>query len=102
MKRKFYSGGRVPSIDGRKIPKYVAAYESLAEDLKPGLGLDRGEGQRGYDARTGGRSDGDNPGCGCAPREWEGPAIDAHARAFAKATGTRLRIRFEPEHETAH
>ena len=101
MKRKF-----IPVEESfkrwKKDPKYAAAYESLAEEFGLASALIEARGNADMTQEQVAEAMGTTQAVVARLESGKVRPSTRTLERFAKATGTRLRIRFEPEHETAH
>ena len=101
MKRKF-----IPVEESfkrwKKEPRYIAAYESLAEEFSLASALIEARGNADMTQEQVAAAMGTTQAVVARLESGKAlPSTRTLAR-FAKATHTRLRIRFEPDHEAAH
>jgi ribosome-binding protein aMBF1 (putative translation factor) len=101
MKRKF-----IPMEESfkrwKKEPRYVAAYESLADEFSLAWALIEARGNADMTQEQVAEAMGTTQAVVARLESGKAlPSTRTLAR-FAKATPTRLRIRFVPDHEAAH
>lgn len=86
----------------KKDPKYVAAYESLEEEFNLASAMIQARGNADMTQEQVAKAMGTTQAV--IARLESGRALPSTRtlERFAKATRTRLRISFEPHHETAH
>ena len=101
MKRKF-----IPVEESfkrwKKDPKYVVAYEALAKEFALALALIEARSRADMTQEQVAQAMGTTQAVVARLESGKVLPSTRTLERFAKATRTRLRIRFEPEHETAH
>ena len=86
----------------RKDPKYVAAYESLEEEFALASAMIQARGNAEMTQEQVAKAMGTTQAVIARLESGKVLPSTRTLERFAKATRTRLRISFEPRHETAH
>jgi ribosome-binding protein aMBF1 (putative translation factor) len=101
MKRKF-----IPAEEAfrqwRKDPKYVAAYEALGEEFALASALIKARGEADMTQEQVAEAMGTTQAVVARLESGKVLPSTRTLERFAKATRTRLRISFEPDHDAAH
>lgn len=101
MKSKFIPT-EVSFVRWRKDPKYVAAYESLEEEFALASAMIAARGNAEMTQEQVAKAMGTTQAVIARLESGKVLPSTRTLERFAKATRTRLRISFEPRHETAH